>query len=69
MKITKTQYQYLDRIQHLWRDINSLDAHIKLTVTVGNGNNTEITFCQLFDFTKALINAEQQNDSSLLEII
>lgn len=68
MKITKIQYQYLDKIQHLWRDINSSNAHIKLTVTVDNDNNTEITFCQLLELTKALINAEQQSDESLLEI-
>lgn len=68
MEITKIQYQYLDKIQHLWRDINSSNAHIKLTVTVNDGNNTEITFCQLLDFTEALINAEQ-NNSSVLEII
>lgn len=68
MKITKIQYQYLDKIQHLWRDINSSNAHIKLTVTVNNGDDTEITFCQLLDFTEALINAEQQSNESLLEI-
>lgn len=67
MKITKIQYQHLDKIQHLWRDINSSNAHIKLTVTINDGNNTEITFCKLPDFTEALINAEQ-NNSSLLEI-
>jgi len=69
MKITKIQYQHLDKIQHLWRDINSSNAHIKLTVTVDDGNNTEITFCQLLDFTKALIDAEQNKNLSLLEII
>jgi len=69
MEITKIQYQYLDKIQHLWRDINSADVHIKLTVTIDNGNNTEIIFCQLSDFTKAIINAEQNKDLSLLEII
>lgn len=67
MKITKIQYQYLDKIQHLWRDINSSNAHIKLTVTVDNSNDTEVIFCHLLDFTEALINAEQ-NNLSLLEI-
>lgn len=68
MKITKTQYQYLDKIQHLWRDINSSNAHIELICVVDNGDNTEAIFYQLPELTKALINAEQQSDESLLEI-
>lgn len=68
MKITKIQYQYLDKIQHLWKDINSSNAHIKLICVVDNGDNTEAIFYQLPELTKALINAEQQSDESLLEI-
>lgn len=68
MKITKIQYQYLDKIQHLWRDINSSNAHIELVCVVDNGDNTEAIFYQLPELTKALINAEQQSDESLLEI-
>lgn len=69
MKITKIQYSLLDKLQHLWKEINQANAHIKLTATIDDGDNTEIIFCQLPDFTKALIDAEQNKDSSLLEII
>lgn len=68
MKITKIQYQMLDRLQHLWRDINQADAHIKLSVTIDDGNKNSITFTELPNFTKAIIDAEQNEKLSLLEI-
>lgn len=68
MKITKVQYQMLDRLQHLWRDINQANAHIKLSITIDDGNKNSITFTELQNFTKAVIDAEQNEKLSLLEI-
>lgn len=68
MKITKIQYAMLDQLQHLWRDINQADAHIKLSVTIDDGNNNSITFADLQNFTKAIVSAEQNEKLSLLEI-
>lgn len=68
MKITKIQYGMLDNLQHLWRDINQANAHIKLSVTIDDGNNNSITFTELQNFTKAIIDVEQNNKLSLLEI-
>lgn len=68
MKITKIQYEMLDKLQHLWRDINQANAHIKLSVTIDDGNNNSVTFTELQNFTKAIIDVEQNNKLSLLEI-
>lgn len=67
MKIIQTQYKYLDKIQHLCREIGKANINIKLTTSI-DGGKTEIIFCQLSDFTEALIRAEE-SDESLLEII
>ena len=69
MKITQIQYSYLDKLQQLWRDINQANTHIKLTVSVNDGSNSEIIFTQLPDFTKALVDAEGDSDDGLLQIV
>lgn len=70
MNVTQFQYKYLDELQHLWKDINQANVHIKLTVSINDGSNSEIIFTQLPDFTKALVDAEGDNsDNGLLQIV
>lgn len=71
MKITKEQYKVLDKLQHLWREAQQ--QGIDITVRVNNiTNDDSVTKCVIFgdleDFTKAVIDAEQNEKLSLLEI-
>jgi len=71
MKITKEQYKVLDKLQHLWREVQK--QGIDITVRVNNITNADsvtkgIIFSDLEDFTKAVINTEQNEKLSLLEI-
>jgi len=71
MKITKEQYKILDKLQHFWREAQQ--QGINITVRVNNITNADsvtkgIIFSDLEDFTKAVINTEQNEKLSLLEI-